>query len=43
MEKWKERTNKLATKAHDRRTDWISHTLEMVATDLKDGRRRNFD
>ena len=43
MEKRKERTNKLATRSHERRYEWINGTLDMVASNLREGDHRKLD
>ena len=35
--------NKLASKSKDRRADWISHTLDVLAQDINAGGKRELD
>lgn len=35
--------NLLASKSKDRRTDWIKHTLDVLANDINDGGKRELE
>ena len=43
MEKRSRRMNLLASKSKDRRTDWIKHTLDVLANDISDGGKRELE
>ena len=43
MDKREHRMNFLASRSNERRADWMNLTLGALETDLKDGRKENFE